>query len=349
MQHTTIKICLTAALLLFSTNLYELSAENGRSQEPQQKVEKPKEDANKLLIDSLKKEIARVNGEIKKANGELNAAKKNYEKSAKSVRENLIKCGLDANTANSLDIKELESISTQKNQQAKQQEVKIAELKIKREEAIKATQLLNDQIKELTVIRDSIVKVTIAKYEPLVEKPFSQIEPLATVIKECKQFDDDAKMVEFIAKLNTLYEHQTAYNEGLRLLNLGYDNAKVQESIGNITKIITLVKESQRGELQEILDKLNIYREGVLTLIEFIEGLNKEKGEYFKFEDFCRYKAKMMRENNERTNKWRERYEQFIAPIPYLKKSFESFEQEIQKAPQSHPIIELAILRHKKE
>ena len=338
---------MTAALLLFSTNSYELNAENVRSQEPQQKVEKPKEDANKILIDSLKKEIARVNGEIKKANGELNAAKKSYDKSAKVVRESLVKRGLDISIADTLDIKNLEKINDNTVQRTKQQEIEIAELKIRREESIKATELLDAEIKELAVVRDSVVKATIAKYTPLFDKPFSQLEPVTTIIKECKPFDDDAQMCEFITKLNTLHKYQQVYNDGLKLLNSGYDSGKVQKSIGDFKETIALVSESQRGELQDILGKLEIYRDGVLTLIEFIEGLNKEKGDYFRFEDFCRYKAKMMKENNERTNKWRERYDKYIVPIPYLKNSLNTFEQELQKAPLSRPIIELEILRHK--
>lgn len=349
MQRTIIKIYLTVSFLFLSTNLYELSAETAHNQETQQKVEGTKDGANKVLIDSLKKAIERTNSEIKKANGDFNTAKKNYEKTDGIVRLNLINRGLDKAVADTIDIKKLETIDADNVQRTKQQEMEVAELKQKIEETTKATEALKAEIEELAVIRDSIVSVTIAKHESLLDKPFSQIEPLFAVIEECRQYNDDAQMRAFISKLDTLYTHQRVYNKGLSLLSTGYDSKKVQESIGEFHQTIALVKESQRDELQDILGKLELYREGVLIFIEFIEGLNKEKLDYFRFEDFCRYKEKMMKENSDRTNKWRERYERCIVPIPYLKKSFELFEQEIKKAPLSHPIIELEILRHKKE
>ena len=199
---------------------------------------------------------------------------------------------------------------------------------------------LQQKLGVIEELKERNAQIVWAKYDDILKQEFSKIEykTIDKIVNECNQYSDNKTIQSLISRTEQVKSFKQTFDSGMKLLETKYDAVKVQEMIDVLTQKLDMMSDAQRNECSGLIEKLDIYDEGIALLCDYINTINNNRKDpnyaTFDFEDNSRdYQKK----NKDAINKC-------IRVIPYLDKAFNTFNSVLSKNVKAHPPIESEVL-----
>ncbi len=197
------------------------------------------------------------------------------------------------------------------------------------------------QQRELETLRDEFSQMFIADHQPYLDKPFSEMtaDELRLIKTKCQPLLVDKSLVPFDKKIDITIANRQYYEEMAKAVNQPYQ----QQQVANALTLISNIQEAsapQQQEISNLRQQLQDYPDGLAAFKEYIRGVNSVREgvdnytlEYFKTD-----------EKSFLTDALKQRIDQKLMAIPYLKQRYEAFMKAFRENPNTHSVIESEIL-----
>ncbi len=199
------------------------------------------------------------------------------------------------------------------------------------------------EMAELVAIRDSLSWQLISENRLYLEQPFSKMtqKELWSIRDRClKYVATDSNIANFVANTEEIIGYKRIFDGATTAVNSEFDKAGTARMADELSKIAN-INETQRAEIEMLINQLGNFEKGLEVFKEFIIRLNKyRKGmPVYSIDNYRTDYLYMTREYN-----IDERIKTHIRPIPYLNKKFDEYVGIIEENPLAHPDIESEIL-----
>lgn len=199
----------------------------------------------------------------------------------------------------------------------------------------------NLQRENLGKIKDNVSNQMISENKDYLERPFSEINPseLISIKSKCQKYAIDAKVNAFVAKIDIVIKNKELYDKMVNVVNAAYKKPDVDRALASITQIKGANMQQQQ-EISELKTQMTLFSEGLAAFKEYISKLNEMRnGVNYSMEYFQTDREQILSKNN-----LRDRIENQLKRVPYLKKKFEEFMKAFKVDPNRHSNVETEIL-----
>lgn len=201
---------------------------------------------------------------------------------------------------------------------------------------------LRENVAELDSIKNKLSKQLLAENQGVLEKPFSQltIDELTAIKTKCSKYSTDQKINALVAKTDIVLNNKHVYDEAMRILNSRYnkvDLIRINERLRSVSGTNSI----QQGEIKQVWDMLSHYESGMATFKLFIQEINRRREGVSSYSrDDLNHDLSVVKD------KLKGEIDSAIMQVPYLKKAYNDYINEITAKPMSHPAIEPEILNY---
>ena len=201
---------------------------------------------------------------------------------------------------------------------------------------------LRENFAELDSIKNKLSKQLLAENQGVLEKPLSQltIDELTAIKTKCSKYSTDQKINALVAKTDIVLNNKHVYDEAMRILNSRYnkvDLIRINERLRSVSGTNSI----QQGEIKQVWGMLSHYESGMATFKLFIQEISRRREGVSSYSrDDLNHDLSVVKD------KLKEEIDSEIMQVPYLKKAYNDYINEITAKPMSHPAIEPEILNY---
>ena len=199
---------------------------------------------------------------------------------------------------------------------------------------------LQNQKKELDLIRDGISSEILGKHESYITLPFSEIseDQLRQIKKECSGYTVDKKINAFVARVDNVLKYKGLYEKAKSVSMSKYNKLYVQNSISALSAM-TDISERQEQEVSQVKKQLELFEEGTRVFKEFIVRLNAKR------DGLSRYSPSDFKDDLPYiVSGLEDKIDNYIMNVPYLSQEYQKYMETIKSNPMEHPMIEQEML-----
>ena len=342
-------------LLALSFVCFNVSAQNTEGQKTEGNMSVNEQHDSKLEAESRRKiewegKVSALESQLVRTEGklaELRGTQQNHNKKIKDLNTTVKKKQDLLGTVGIQQLKD-QCDSLSKIQQSEYEEKRIVDDSVQAVDGRIA--ILEAKVARIQEISNENADRLIAKYQPELEKQFTAISRsrLAEIRKECNNYVDNKRVEDFISYINEVEQLKLTYDNAVKLLDTKYDAKRIAESITNIKSKYDKASAEQKAEFDEVVAKLEMFDDGMEELHKYITYINgkRNRNDDYRRQDFIDDSGIYL-DDKPGCMKKQPDIDKYIMPIPYLKKSYEQFNNALKANGNAHPQIENEILNYK--
>ena len=301
------------------------------------------QDVNALYTQAVQQKIAleEQNEQLSKRNQQLRKEAQRLESDLEDLRDDETK---QQRKLNNLRQKEQDSklpALLERRQQLTESiaasKASIEALQHELDSLVEADRQLRGQREQLETAKEAMVQQLIEKHQPLLQRPFRELtaNDITAALGELSRINDHDEVRTLIEQLEHLKQNLDAYGLVGQVLNSPYNAPDVQRAAATLQSL-TDVNAAQREEISHAAQQLRDFEPALAAFRQLITNLNSRGAGSNGYSNSDL--------NDDLSIFHAENVEQKVNNIPYLKKSYAIYINELKINPKRHPAIEREIM-----